>query len=101
MGRASRRRWSLDREPHPYGTCADIEGIANICHERNKPLIVEEAWGAHLPFHDGLPTWAMNANADVCVVSVHKMGAGFEKGSVFHVQVDLVDYDHFRGVPTS
>jgi len=33
----------------------------------------------------------MDAGADVCVVSVHKMGAGFEQGSVFHVQGDLID----------
>ncbi|HEV7579304.1 MAG TPA: ornithine decarboxylase [Mycobacterium sp.] len=77
--------------PSPYGTCADIAAIAEVCHERNKPLIVDEAWGAHLPFHEDLPTWAMDAGADVCVVSVHKMGAGFEQGSVFHLQGDLVD----------
>jgi arginine decarboxylase len=77
--------------PAPYGTCADIESIAGICHERGKPLIVDEAWGAHLPFHPDLPTWAMDAGADVCVVSVHKMGTGFEQGSVFHVQGDLID----------
>ena len=63
--------------PTPYGTCADIAEIAEICHARSKPLIIDEAWGAHLPFHDQLPTWAMAAGADVCVVSVHKMGAGF------------------------
>jgi arginine decarboxylase len=79
--------------PSPYGTCADIEEIATVCHDRGKPLIVDEAWGAHLPFHEGLPTWAMDADADVCVVSVHKMGAGFEQGSVFHLQGDLVDRD--------
>jgi len=77
--------------PSPYGTCADLTRIAEICHARGKPLIVDEAWGAHLPFHAGLPTWAMDAGADVCVVSVHKMGAGFEQGSVFHLQGDLVD----------
>ncbi|MVU82615.1 ornithine decarboxylase [Nocardia sp. ET3-3] len=79
--------------PSPYGTCADLEGIAAVCHEYGKPLIVDEAWGAHLPFHTDLPTWAMDAGADICVVSVHKMGAGFEQGSVFHVQGDLVDRD--------
>jgi arginine decarboxylase len=79
--------------PSPYGTCADLAGIAEVCHRRGKPLIVDEAWGAHLPFHDDLPTWAMDAGADVCVVSVHKMGAGFEQGSVFHVQGDLIDRD--------
>ena len=77
--------------PTPYGTCADLTSIADICHERGKPLIVDEAWGAHLPFHPDLPTWAMDAGADVCVVSVHKMGTGFEQGSVFHRQGDLVD----------
>jgi arginine decarboxylase len=77
--------------PTPYGTCADIKSIADICHEQGKPLIVDEAWGAHLPFHPDLPTWAMDAGADVCVVSVHKMGTGFEQGSVFHRQGSLVD----------
>ncbi|MGV0853106.1 aminotransferase class I/II-fold pyridoxal phosphate-dependent enzyme [Mycolicibacterium phlei] len=77
--------------PSPYGTCTDLAALADICHDRGKPLIVDEAWGAHLPFHEDLPTWAMDAGADVCVVSVHKMGAGFEQGSVFHLQGDLID----------
>jgi arginine/lysine/ornithine decarboxylase len=80
--------------PTPYGTCADINAIAEICHEHDKPLIVDEAWGAHLPFCDEFPTWAMDAGADICVVSVHKMGAGFEQGSVFHVQGDRIDFPH-------
>ncbi|MBB6404049.1 aminotransferase class I/II-fold pyridoxal phosphate-dependent enzyme [Arthrobacter sp. AZCC_0090] len=80
--------------PTPYGTCADIAAIAKACHARGKPLIVDEAWGAHLPFHQDLPTWAMDAGADICVVSVHKMGAGFEQGSVYHLQGDLVDPAH-------
>ena len=79
--------------PSPYGTCTDLAAIAQVCHDRGKPLIVDEAWGAHLPFHEGLPIWAMDAGADVCVVSVHKMGAGFEQGSVFHLQGDLIDPD--------
>ncbi|MBT1672311.1 ornithine decarboxylase [Curtobacterium sp. MCSS17_006] len=80
--------------PTPYGTCADIAGIAEVCHERGKPLIVDEAWGAHLPFSDRLPSWAMDAGADVCVTSVHKMGLGFEQGSVLHLRGDRVDHDH-------
>lgn len=82
--------------PSPYGTCADLRGIAEVCHARGKPLIVDEAWGAHLPFHPDLPTWAMDVGADVCVVSVHKMGMGFEQGSVFHLQGDLVDPARLR-----
>jgi arginine/lysine/ornithine decarboxylase len=77
--------------PTPYGTCADIAAIAALCHDRGLPLLVDEAWGAHLPFHEDLPTWAMDAGADLCVASVHKMGAGFEQGSVFHLQGDRID----------
>lgn len=83
-------RGALVTSPTPYGTCADINAIATLCHERGVPLIVDEAWGAHLPFHPELPTWAMDAGADVCVTSVHKMGSGLEQGSVFHLRGDLV-----------
>ena len=79
--------------PTDWGTCADIKGVAEVCHEYGVPLIVDEAWGAHLPFHDRLPTWGMDAGADVVVTSVHKMGGAVEQSSVFHLQGDLVDPD--------
>ncbi|MFF9814835.1 aminotransferase class I/II-fold pyridoxal phosphate-dependent enzyme [Streptomyces sp. NPDC014006] len=81
---------ALVTSPTPYGACADLRGIAQVCHGRGLPLIVDEAWGAHLPFHPDLPSWAMDAGADICVTSIHKMGSGLEQGSVFHVQGDLV-----------
>ncbi|MEV0980140.1 ornithine decarboxylase [Streptomyces sp. NPDC049915] len=81
---------ALVTSPTPYGACADLRGIAQVCHGRRLPLIVDEAWGAHLPFHPDLPSWAMDAGADICVTSIHKMGSGLEQGSVFHVQGDLV-----------
>ncbi|MFD9701320.1 aminotransferase class I/II-fold pyridoxal phosphate-dependent enzyme [Lentzea sp. NPDC059081] len=77
--------------PTDYGTCADIAAVAEVCHERDKVLVVDEAWGAHLPFHPSLPAWAMDAGADLCVTSVHKMGAGIEQSSVYHLRGDRVD----------
>jgi arginine decarboxylase len=77
--------------PTDYGTCADIAAVAEVCHEYDRPLIVDEAWGAHLPFHPDLPPWAMDANADLCVTSVHKSGSAVEQSSVFHLQGDRVD----------
>ncbi|WP_020661197.1 aminotransferase class I/II-fold pyridoxal phosphate-dependent enzyme [Amycolatopsis benzoatilytica] len=79
--------------PTDYGSCADIRGVARRCHDQGVPLIVDEAWGAHFPFHPELPAWAMDAGADLCVTSVHKMGAGLEQGSVYHLRGDLVDAD--------
>ncbi|MFF2950441.1 aminotransferase class I/II-fold pyridoxal phosphate-dependent enzyme [Kitasatospora sp. NPDC057965] len=84
-------RGVLVTSPTPYGTCADLEVIADACHERGRPLIVDEAWGAHLPFHPRLPRWAMDAGADVCVTSVHKMGSALEQSSVFHLQGDRIE----------
>ncbi|MEV0680766.1 ornithine decarboxylase [Actinosynnema sp. NPDC050436] len=77
--------------PTDYGTCGDIRAVAAVCHEFGKPLIVDEAWGAHLPFHPDLPPWAMDADADLCVTSVHKSGSAVEQSSVFHLQGDRVD----------
>jgi arginine/lysine/ornithine decarboxylase len=79
--------------PTDWGTCADIAGVAEICHERDLPLIVDEAWGAHLPFHPDLPAWGMDAGADLVVTSVHKMGGAIEQSSVFHLQHDRVNPD--------
>ncbi|MEU7133710.1 ornithine decarboxylase [Streptomyces sp. NPDC046261] len=84
-------RGALVTSPTPYGSCADLAAIAEVCHRRSLPLVVDEAWGAHLPFHPGLPAWAMDAGADICVTSVHKMGSGLEQGSVFHLRGGLID----------
>jgi hypothetical protein len=45
-------------------------------------LIVDEAWVPTCPFHEGVAI-TKDAGADACMVSVHKMGAGFA-GTVFH-----------------
>ncbi|RKN52431.1 ornithine decarboxylase, partial [Streptomyces klenkii] len=89
-------RGALVTSPTPYGTCTDLTAVADVCHAVGRPLIVDEAWGAHLPFHPDLPRWAMDAGADVCVTSVHKMGSGLEQGSVFHLQGGRVDPEVLR-----
>src|SRR3954449_13453411 len=79
--------------PTDWGTCGDIAATAEVLHARDLPLIVDEAWGAHLPFHADLPAWGMDAGADLVVTSVHKMGGAIEQSSVFHLQGDLVNPD--------
>ncbi|MGY1732749.1 aminotransferase class I/II-fold pyridoxal phosphate-dependent enzyme [Geodermatophilus sp. SYSU D01045] len=77
--------------PTDWGTCADVAGVADVLHERDLPLVVDEAWGAHLPFSPDLPAWGVDAGADVVVTSVHKMGGAVEQSSVFHLRGDRVD----------
>jgi arginine decarboxylase len=78
--------------PTEYGTGADVRGTAELCRARRIPLLVDEAWGAHFPFHPELPTAAVQAGADLAVQSVHKAGGGLCQSSVILVgQGDLVD----------
>src|SRR3954468_22354887 len=41
--------------PTYFGAVADVAGLAAVAHERGLPLVVDEAWGAHLAFHPDLP----------------------------------------------
>jgi arginine decarboxylase len=77
--------------PTEYGTGADVRGIAEICHRHGIPLLVDEAWGAHFPFHPDLPTAASQAGADIAVQSLHKADGGFCQSSVMLLGGDLVD----------
>jgi arginine/lysine/ornithine decarboxylase len=83
--------------PTDYGTCADLAAITDVCRRHDRVFLVDEAWGAHLPFHPDLPQWAMDAGADLCVTSVHKMGSGLEQSSVFHLQGGRVDPAVLKG----
>jgi arginine decarboxylase len=67
--------------PTEYGTGADVRGIAKICHKCGVPLAVDEAWGAHFPFHPGVPTAAIQAGADLAVQSLHKADGGLCQAS--------------------
>ncbi|WP_433306202.1 aminotransferase class I/II-fold pyridoxal phosphate-dependent enzyme [Actinoplanes sp. CA-030573] len=77
--------------PTEYGTGADVRGVAEICHRRNLPLIVDEAWGAHFPFHPDVPTAAVQAGADLVVQSLHKADGGLCQASMILVGGDRVD----------
>jgi arginine decarboxylase len=77
--------------PTEYGTGADVRAIAEICHGRGIPLVVDEAWGAHFPFHPAMPTAAIQAGADLVVQSLHKADGGLCQASLILLGGDLVD----------
>lgn len=60
--------------------------------------MVDEAHGPHLKFHEDLPISAVEAGADMCVQSTHKILSALSQGSVVHVQSDLVDITRVRRV---
>ncbi|MFN6538746.1 MAG: aminotransferase class I/II-fold pyridoxal phosphate-dependent enzyme [Nostoc sp. EkiNYC01] len=79
--------------PTYYGVCGDLRAIANITHQYNIPLLVDEAHGAHFSFHPELPTPALAAGADLTVQSIHKVLGAMTQASMLHIQGERIDGD--------
>jgi arginine/lysine/ornithine decarboxylase len=79
--------------PSYVGVTSDLAAIANICHERGVPLLVDEAWGPHFHFHPDLPASAMQSGADAAVSSTHKMLAGLTQSSTLVARTGLLDLE--------
>src|SRR5690242_8303711 len=71
--------------PTYFGAVADVRGLSDVAHEHGVPLIVDEAWGAHLAFHEGLPEHALACGADLVVSSTHKIVGSFTQSAMFHL----------------
>jgi lysine decarboxylase len=84
--------------PTYYGVSTDIAKIADIVHEYEIPLIVDEAHGPHLHFNNRLPICAMDAGADMCAQSTHKIVGSMTQASLLHVRKGLVDVNRVKTV---
>jgi arginine decarboxylase len=84
--------------PTYYGVCSDVAGIAEAAHRYGVPLLVDEAWGPHFPFHPNLPAHALSQGADMVVDGAHKLLSAFLQASMLHVRGDLVDQDRVEVV---
>lgn len=71
--------------PTYFGACADVAGLAEAAHARGLPLVVDEAWGAHLHFHPDLPTAALEAGADLVTSSTHKVVGSLTQAAMLHL----------------
>ena len=71
--------------PTYEGVVSDINSIAAIAHERNIPLLVDEAHGAHLGFSDRFPDSAIHEGADISVMSLHKTLPALTQCALLHV----------------
>jgi len=77
--------------PTYHGVCGDLRAIAQITHQYNIPLLVDEAHGAHFNFHPNLPEPALSAGADLTVQSIHKTLGAMTQASMLHVKGDRID----------
>ena len=74
--------------PTYFGAVADIAALAEVAHSRGVPLIVDEAWGAHLRFSSELPASALELGADLVLSSVHKVVGSITQSAVLHLGND-------------
>lgn len=78
--------------PTYEGVLSDIRSIAEICHARDIPLIVDEAHGAHLGLYEGLgfPDGALHEGADLVIQSPHKTLMSLTQTAWMHLGSDRV-----------
>jgi arginine decarboxylase len=80
--------------PTYFGAVADVAALAEVAHGHGVPLIVDEAWGAHLAFSDELPTHALALGADLVISSIHKIVGSLTQSAMVHLgSGDLIDED--------
>ena len=71
--------------PTYFGACADVAALAAVAHARGVPLVVDEAWGAHLHFHPDLPADALACGADLVTSSTHKIVGSLTQAAMLHL----------------
>ena len=79
--------------PYYQGYSSDLEPLIEICHQKNLPVLVDEAHGSYFLFCENLklPKSALRLNADLVVQSLHKSLNGLTQTAVIWYQGDLIE----------
>lgn len=71
--------------PNYYGVLSDTATIRQIAHAHGALMLVDEAHGSHLAFHEGYPASAVHLGADMVIQSTHKTQGALTQASMLHV----------------
>lgn len=77
--------------PNYYGYLSDTAAIRDLAHRHGAVLLVDEAHGSHLSFHEGLPASAVHLRADMIIQSTHKTQSALTQASMLHVNEGQVN----------
>lgn len=84
--------------PTYFGVSADLAAIVDLAHQYEVPVLVDEAHGVHIHFHENLPMSAMQAGADMAATSVHKLGGSLTQTSILNVREGRVSANRVKSV---
>ncbi|MEI7027872.1 aminotransferase class I/II-fold pyridoxal phosphate-dependent enzyme [Paenibacillus sp. y28] len=84
--------------PTYFGVSANLKEIVDLVHSYDIPVLVDEAHGVHIHFHDKLPLSAMQAGADMAATSVHKLGGSLTQSSVLNIQGTRVNAKRVQSI---
>lgn len=84
--------------PTYYGSASDLRSIVALAHENGMAVLVDEAHGAHLHFHEDLPVSAMEAGADMAAVSLHKTGGSLTQSSALLMKGNRISGKYIRKI---
>lgn len=82
--------------PSYEGVISNIKEIAAIAHNYGVPLLVDEAHGAHLSFHESFPQSSVDFGADIVIQSVHKTLPAFTQTAILHRNSDLIKEEELK-----
>ncbi len=79
--------------PTYHGYAVDLKPLIDLCHQKNLPVLVDEAHGSYFLFCENLdlPKSSLVSNADIVVHSLHKSLNGLTQTAVLWYKGDLVD----------
>lgn len=80
--------------PTYFGATCDLKRISDYAHSKNMIVLVDEAHGSHFYFSKKLPISAMEADADMATLSIHKTGGSLTQSSLLLIKGNRVNkYD--------
>jgi arginine decarboxylase len=83
-------------EPSYRGALSDLARTVTVAHDRDVPVLVDQAWGAHLGMAEGYPPHALQCGADAMVTSAHKMLPAFSQASLLLARRDRLSADRLE-----
>jgi len=81
-----------------YGIASPLTELVKIAHSNDMAVLVDEAHGAHLKFHESLPVCAMEAGADVSASSTHKLAGSLTQSSMLFLKGDRFSAGYVKSI---